>query len=137
MMGPGRDSIASILMFFMGRNCSWCLGVLLEPGRTGEGRRRRPELVLAVDISGSIDKLEARLQREGYVNAILHPDEGGSGAAPRCRHPWNGGSPAETGDWHLTRTRRRPRFAKKLAEVPIFTSAWTSISGAIIRAAAL
>ena len=29
------------------------------------------ELVLAVDISGSIDEEEARLQREGYVNAIL------------------------------------------------------------------
>jgi len=32
------------------------------------------ELVLAVDISSSIDEEEARLQREGYVNAILHPD---------------------------------------------------------------
>ncbi len=32
------------------------------------------ELVLAVDISSSIDEEEARLQRKGYVNAILRPD---------------------------------------------------------------
>ena len=32
------------------------------------------ELVLAVDVSGSIDAVEARLQRDGYVSAIRHPD---------------------------------------------------------------
>ena len=31
------------------------------------------ELVLAVDISGSVDELEAQLQREGYVAALRHP----------------------------------------------------------------
>ena len=30
-----------------------------------------PAKEVAVDISGSIDEEEARLQREGYVNAIL------------------------------------------------------------------
>ena len=32
------------------------------------------ELVLAVDVSGSIDDEEALLQREGYINAFRHPD---------------------------------------------------------------
>ena len=32
------------------------------------------ELVLAVDISGSIDDEEAKLQRQGYVSALTHPD---------------------------------------------------------------
>lgn len=32
------------------------------------------ELVLAVDISGSIDTEEAKLQREGYVAAFVHPE---------------------------------------------------------------
>jgi hypothetical protein len=32
------------------------------------------ELVLAVDVSGSMDEGERRLQRDGYVAAFLHPD---------------------------------------------------------------
>jgi Protein of unknown function (DUF1194) len=32
------------------------------------------ELVLAVDVSGSMDVEERRLQRDGYVDAFLHPD---------------------------------------------------------------
>jgi len=31
------------------------------------------ELILAVDVSGSIDEEEARLQRDGYVQAFRHP----------------------------------------------------------------
>src|SRR5690606_18848678 len=32
------------------------------------------ELVLAVDVSESIDAMEARLQREGYAAALTHPE---------------------------------------------------------------
>src|SRR5690606_34122898 len=32
------------------------------------------ELVLAVDVSGSIDEQEATLQRQGYVEAFMHPE---------------------------------------------------------------
>ena len=32
------------------------------------------ELVLAVDVSGSMDDEERQLQRDGYVEAFLHPD---------------------------------------------------------------
>ena len=32
------------------------------------------ELVLAVDVSGSMDSAERQLQRDGYVQAFLHPD---------------------------------------------------------------
>ncbi len=31
------------------------------------------ELILAVDVSGSIDEEEARLQRDGYIQAFRHP----------------------------------------------------------------
>ena len=31
------------------------------------------ELVLAVDVSGSVDATEAWLQREGYVEALVNP----------------------------------------------------------------
>ena len=34
------------------------------------------ELVLAVDVSGSIDPFEAKLQREGYLKALNHPSAG-------------------------------------------------------------
>ncbi len=30
-------------------------------------------LVLAVDVSGSVDAFEAQLQREGYIRALVHP----------------------------------------------------------------
>ena len=32
------------------------------------------ELVLAVDVSGSMDIEEAQVQRAGYVDALRHPD---------------------------------------------------------------
>ena len=32
------------------------------------------ELVLAVDVSGSMDEGERALQRDGYVQAFLHPE---------------------------------------------------------------
>ena len=32
------------------------------------------ELVLAVDVSGSMDRGERALQRDGYVQAFLHPE---------------------------------------------------------------
>ncbi len=31
------------------------------------------ELVLAVDISGSVDAFEAQQQRDGYIAALTHP----------------------------------------------------------------
>ena len=96
------------------------------------------ELLLAVDISGSIDELEARLQREGCINAILHPDVLGAIKGGMLRRvavtymEWAGLYQQKLVDWHLIEDEASARaFAKKLAEVPIFTSAWTSISGAI------
>lgn len=96
------------------------------------------ELVLAVDISGSIDELEARLQREGYVNAILHPDvlkaiEGGMLRRVAVTYvEWAGLYQNTLVDWHLIEDQKSAAvFAQKLLEAPIFTSAWTSISGAI------
>ncbi len=96
------------------------------------------ELVLAVDISGSIDEVEARLQREGYVNAIIHPDvleaiKGGMLRRIAVTYiEWAGLYQTTLVDWHLIEDERSAAiFAQKLLEAPIFTSAWTSISGAI------
>lgn len=96
------------------------------------------ELVLAVDISGSIDEEEARLQREGHVNAILHPDVMRAIQNGMLRRfaviymEWAGLYQDVLVDWHLIEDPRGASvFAQKLIEAPIFASAWTSISGAI------
>lgn len=96
------------------------------------------ELVLAVDISGSIDEEEARLQREGYVGAILHPEVMAaikSGMLQRIAVTyveWAGRYQNTLIGWSLIEDETSAMaFAGKLSEAPIFTAAWTSISGAI------
>ena len=97
-------------------------------------------LVLAVDVSRSIDDEEARLQREGYRDAMLHPQvvaavTGGPHAAIAAAYvewagiqyqrlvlPWTRlASPADCAAWALT-----------LGGASRDSMAWTSISGALI-----
>lgn len=96
-------------------------------------------LVLAVDISRSVDEDEARLQREGYRSAMTDPRlveairggmTGGIALAyvewagfeyQRLVLPWTRiGSQAQAESW-----------ASALAEAPRVSLSWTSISGAI------
>ena len=88
------------------------------------------ELVLAVDISGSIDEEEARLQREGFVNAILHPGVMRAIQSGMLRRvavtymEWAGLHQSVLVDCHLIEDQRGAAvFAQKLNEAPIFTSA--------------
>ena len=59
------------------RRLAVVLAVVAAPiGRTS-GADDTPvdlELVLAVDVSGSMDESERALQRGGYVEAFLHPE---------------------------------------------------------------
>ncbi|WP_211865246.1 DUF1194 domain-containing protein [Neoroseomonas terrae] len=111
---------------------------------TPSGRLRAEEavdvaLVLAVDVSRSIDEDEARLQREGYRNAVADPIVvaairggliGAVGVAyvewagieyQRTVIPWRRiGSQADADAW-----------AGELAEAPRTSLSWTSISGGI------
>ena len=96
-------------------------------------------LVLAVDVSRSIDEDEARLQREGYRNAIAHPRVveavrggvvGAIGLAyvewagieyQRLVIPWTRiASQADADDW-----------AAALGRAPRQSLSWTSVSGGI------
>lgn len=96
-------------------------------------------LVLAVDVSRSIDEDEARLQREGYRNAVSDPRvvevirRGMIGAIGLAYVEWAGfeyqrlvlpwtriGTQAQADAW-----------ASALAEAPRASLSWTSISGAI------
>ncbi len=124
--------------------------VLATGGAALLGRGARAEgagpvdmvLVLAVDVSRSIDEEEARLQREGYRAAMVDPGvvaavTGGPVGAigvtyiewagiqyQRTVIPWRRlGSAAECAGW-----------ADELARAPRDSLNWTSISGALIAA---
>jgi hypothetical protein len=96
------------------------------------------ELVLAVDISGSIDEDEARLQRDGYVAALT--DEhvlaaiaaGALGRIAVTYLEWADFTVAYTTvDWDVIDSlEAADRFARRLAAAPLVTAMWTSISGA-------
>jgi hypothetical protein len=97
------------------------------------------ELVLAVDVSRSIDPDEARLQREGYVRALT--DErvvqairsGVHGRIALTYVEWAAASLQFTViGWTLIKDRASAdAFAGKLAEAPMQSHSRTSISGAI------
>ena len=51
-----------------------CLGLFAARGAAAADLQVDLELVLAIDISGSIDSDEAKLQRQGYVDALRDPE---------------------------------------------------------------
>ncbi|MCB1490015.1 MAG: DUF1194 domain-containing protein [Bauldia sp.] len=101
------------------------------------------ELVLAVDVSGSMDRGEADLQRQGYVAAFRHPDviraiESGlhgkiavsyvEWAGPQYQNvavPWSIVSDAGSAG----------RFADAIARLPFHRDFGTSISSVLLYAA--
>jgi hypothetical protein len=103
------------------------------------------ELVLAVDVSGSMDDEEHAVQRAGYVAAIRHPDfvrAIASGAYQRIALTyveWAGPSlQATVMPWRLIDGAASARaFADDLAARPITYIRGTSISGALVYATAL
>jgi len=100
------------------------------------------ELVLAVDVSGSIDPEEARLQRDGYVAALTDPDvieaitSGILGRVAMTYIEWAGEQYTTTiADWTMVHDEASVRaFAARVARAPIQTALWTSISNIIDHA---
>lgn len=115
---------------------------LLGCGVAGDGAAAQPvdlELALAVDVSSSIDPEEARLQRDGYVAALRHPEviraieSGILGRIAVMYYEW-------AGDDHLTviapwtlidGAESMDRFAAGIAAAPVRTAPRTSIANAI------
>ncbi len=97
------------------------------------------ELVLAVDVSGSIDDVEAGLQRRGYLQAITDPrvlhaiQSGTLGRVAVTYIEWAGSYHQRTVvDWTLIEDETSARaFAASIGEAPLSTAVWTSISMAI------
>jgi hypothetical protein len=97
------------------------------------------ELVLAVDISGSVDEVEAQLQREGYIAALRHPhvveaiESGMFGRIAVAYVEWAGDHYQRTMlEWTLLEDfASASDFADALAETPLMTAHWTSLSAVI------
>jgi hypothetical protein len=96
-------------------------------------------LVLAVDVSRSVDEDEARLQREGYRNAmtdarLMEAIRGGMmGGIAVCYVEWAGIEYQRLVlPWTRIGAQRDAEvWADRLAEAPRASLSWTSISGAI------
>lgn len=97
------------------------------------------ELILAVDVSGSIDEEEAMLQRKGYLDALTHLqviDAIKAGPLQRIAVSyveWSGDHNQRTiVDWTLIEDETSANsFASSLSEVPVVRARRTSISAAI------
>ena len=96
-------------------------------------------LVMAIDISGSIDPDEAKLQREGYVQAFRDPTiikailAGPNGRIAVAYFEWSDAWVQRLLiDWTLLDSEAAiGAFASRLAAAPISIARRTSISGAI------
>jgi hypothetical protein len=97
------------------------------------------ELVLAVDVSRSIDADEFELQRQGYARAMVSPavlraiQTGPIGAIAVAYVEWSGADQQRTVvDWTLIRDETSAQdFAAAILAAPRSFAAYTSISGAI------
>lgn len=97
------------------------------------------ELVLAVDVSGSVDPVEAAQQRQGYVAAVVDPAviqalRGTiTGKIAVTYVEWAGSDSQEVlVPWTLVEDAASAgAFAAAIAEAPTRRAMWTSISGAI------
>ena len=96
------------------------------------------ELVLAVDVSGRVDTFEARLKRQGYIDALTDPRflqavrNGRHGRVAVTYLEWGGwGLFPHVVDWHVISDEASARaFVGRLGHIePSFRG--TSISGAI------
>jgi len=97
------------------------------------------ELVLAVDVSGSIDDDEAALQRQGYISAINDPRilqmiaSGRHGRIAMTYVEWAGDHHQQViADWAVVHNAASARrFTDEIAAKPIIVAHWTSISAAM------
>ncbi len=120
-----------------------CLCLLFPSGGSAEERKVDLELVLAADISGSMDLQEAALQRQGFVEALRHPDviqairRGRLGRIAVTYMEWAGEHHQSTlVDWAEIGDAASPAaFADAVSKPPVKTELWTSISSIIAVAA--
>lgn len=112
---------------------------LVLPATAQDRKEVDMALVMAIDISGSIDPDEARLQRQGYVEAFSDPVivkailGGNHGRVAVAYFEWSDSYVQKLLiDWTLLDSKEAIQaFATRLANSPISIARRTSISGAI------
>ncbi len=98
------------------------------------------ELVIAVDVSYSMDIEEQRVQREGYVKAFQSPDvvravRGGPLGKTAVTFVEWGGAAVQVVPWRvIDGTQSAAQFAEELRQQPIRRISFTSISNALAYA---
>lgn len=101
------------------------------------------QLVLAVDVSRSIDEVEAELQRRGYTEALTSERvidailSGENRRVALCYTEWAGTQyQVVVIDWTVIDSASAARrFAEKLAEAPRASQSWTAVGAALAHAA--
>jgi hypothetical protein len=121
------------------------LGSLAAATAASTARAETPvdlQLVLAVDVSRSIDEVEAELQRRGYTEALVNDHvvdailSGENGRIAVCYTEWAGTHyQVVVIDWTVIDSRSAARrFAEKLAEAPRTSQSWTAVGAALAHA---
>ncbi len=118
------------------------LGLVPTALRADDGVMVDTAIVLAVDVSGSMDPEELAVQRAGYLEALRHPDlmrivqAGPIGRIAISHFEW-AGQPrrSETVAWRVIENPDDiSAFAAEIEAISLRTSFGTSISGAIDHA---
>jgi hypothetical protein len=115
------------------------VALALLPARADNPEPVDLELILAIDVSGSVDEEEAALQRQGYLKALVDPQviQAISGGEKRkvgvTYVEWAGYHYQRVVvDWAVISDKASAEsFVARIQLVPISTERWTSISGAI------
>lgn len=125
----------------MRRLLALLLGMCLAAGGPARADDREVDLqlVLAVDVSRSIDEVEGALQRQGYMEAIVDARvvdairAGPRGRIAVCYVEWAGALYQRTViDWTVIDGPDAARaFADQLAESPRASESWTAIGAAL------
>ena len=119
--------------------CLFALLLVALPAAAQEKKEVDLALAMAIDISGSIDPDEAKLQREGYVQAFRDPVivrailGGPNGRIAVAYYEWSDSWMQKLLiDWTLLDSEAAiGAFAKRLSDAPVSIARRTSISGAI------
>ncbi|OFX00092.1 MAG: hypothetical protein A3D94_14985 [Alphaproteobacteria bacterium RIFCSPHIGHO2_12_FULL_66_14] len=119
--------------------CLFAFLLLALPAAAQDRKEVDVALVLAIDISGSIDPDEARLQRQGYVEAFRDPVivkailSGNHGRIAVAYFEWSDSWVQKLlVDWTLLDSEAAIlAFTNRLTQAPISIARRTSISGAI------
>ena len=121
------------------------LGSLAAAAAASNARDETPvdlQLVLAVDVSRSIDEVEAELQRRGYIEALTNDRvidavlSGENGRIAVCYTEWAGTHyQVVVIDWTVIDSPSAARrFTEKLAEAPRQSQSWTAVGAALAHA---